>query len=354
MALKLVCLTALQTKNINGLRPWSGVIEEYLDPDYIPEVLPHREAEITAIFDMMKPLLEGRRPSNLFVYGGPGIGKTAVAKLVLREIDEAGAHPIYLNCWYHRTEAALLSEILRQMSVPFPRKGRGVDELITEFLERVEGQQIMVVLDEVDLLENTEILYELSRASPTIGVMLISNDRYATKQLDGRVRSSLALEPIEFKPYTVDELTDILGERARLARLEAQNLAIRVAARFAYKNQSDVRYGLSLLLRAGRAAEQIGDVLTPETVKKFDVKQSPKKVNRKAEIDPKHKQILESLRKLGGEALSKQLYQQYREDGGDVAERTFRKYVRQLIDWKFIESEEVAGRGRRRKLRLLS
>lgn len=330
------------------------VIEEYLDPDYIPDILPHRENEITAIFEMFKPLLEGRRPSHTFIYGGPGIGKTAVAKLVLREIKKEGVHPIYINCWYNRTEAAVLAEILRQMSVPFPRKGRGVDELITEFLERVRGEKLLVVLDEIDLLSSPDVLYELSRASPTIGIILISNNPYATGKFDSRARSSLALSSIEFKQYKVDELADILQERATLAKLDVNELAVRVAARFAFKHNSDVRYGLSLLLKAGRVAEKSGCPLTVNLIKKFDVEQSPKQIQRESEIQEEHKRILDNLKFMGGEAFSNELFNFYLHKGGKIAERTFRKYIRQLIDWKFIEEEEVAGRGRRRKLRLLS
>ncbi|HDR53546.1 MAG TPA: AAA family ATPase [archaeon] len=331
-----------------------SVLEEYLDPDYLPEVLPHREGEVSAVFEMVSPLVRGGRPSNLFIHGGPGIGKTAVAKLVLREIQTEGVVPVYINCWYHRTEVALLSEILRQMAVPFPRKGRGVDELIAEFVERVRQEKLLVVLDEVDLLETPEVLYELSRASATLGVILISNDPFATRKFDSRAVSSLALTPLEFKSYTVEELVDILQERVNLARLDAQELAIKVAARFAFKNRSDVRYGLSLLLKAGRAAERTGDVLTAETVKHFDVGQSPKQEARQHEIEADHQKILDTLKGLKGEAFSNDLFTSYLRGGGQIAERTFRKYVRQLIDWKFITEEEVAGRGRRRKLRLSS
>lgn len=329
------------------------VIEAYLDPNHIPDLLPHREGEINAVFEMIRPLIENRRPSNIFIHGGAGIGKTAVAKLVLRELKPEGVYQIYINCWYHRTEAAVLAEILRQMSVPFPRKGRGIDELITEFLERVKNERLLVVLDEIDLLESPDVLYELSRASPTIGIMLISNDQYATKNFDSRVLSSLALSTIEFKKYTVEELIDILQERAKLARLNVNELALRVAARLAFKNNSDVRFGLSLLLKAGRVVKISGDILTVDLIKQFDVVQSPKQEHRKTEIQPDHKKILDALKTMGGEGFSKEVFETYLKNDGKIAERTFRKYVRQLINWKFVGEEEVPGRGRRRKLRIL-
>ena len=130
------------------------MIEEYLDPEYLPEVLPHRENEISAIFELLKPIIDGRRPINVFIYGPAGIGKTAVAKFVLRKFREEGVKGIYINCWYYRTEGAILAEFLRQMDIPMPRKGRSIDEFVREFRKAVEGLRCIVVLDEIDSIEN--------------------------------------------------------------------------------------------------------------------------------------------------------------------------------------------------------
>jgi len=328
------------------------VREEYLNPDYVPEVLPHREGEVQEVFELLKPLARGKRPSNIFMHGPAGSGKTAVARFVLREFDEQGVNGIYVNGWYQRTEVAVLAEALRQLSYPVPRKGRSVDELVDDFLSNVEGEPVVFAVDEVDALADDGVLYVLSRASTPIGVVMISNDQYAMRHLDQRVKSSLSPMEIGFDRYSVDELYDILEERAKLAFRSHDDTALRVAARLAYKNGSDVRYGLNLLLRAGRLAGKTGDKLEVSHVKSVEVKQNPKTERREGDLGEEHKKVLEAVRQLGGEAPSTRVYEAYQGVGGKGAERTFRKYVKELIELQMLGEEDLPGRGKRRALKL--
>ena len=54
-----------------------------LQINYKPENIPHRDPQITQIASILAPVLKGDRPSNLFLYGKTGTGKTFL--LVLRE-----------------------------------------------------------------------------------------------------------------------------------------------------------------------------------------------------------------------------------------------------------------------------
>ena len=53
---------------------------------YIPEDLPHREEQITRIGKILATILKGGVPSNIFLYGKTGTGKTAVALYVLKHL----------------------------------------------------------------------------------------------------------------------------------------------------------------------------------------------------------------------------------------------------------------------------
>ncbi|MEM3434056.1 MAG: AAA family ATPase, partial [Candidatus Methanomethyliaceae archaeon] len=66
------------------------VNRDLLRPDYVPEDLPHREAQILRLAETLAPALRGSRPSNVFIYGVPGTGKTAVTKYVLNKISQEG------------------------------------------------------------------------------------------------------------------------------------------------------------------------------------------------------------------------------------------------------------------------
>ena len=326
--------------------------EEYLDPEFVPEVLPHREGEISEFFEMFKPLLEGKRPTNVFVHGVAGIGKTAVSRFITRSFSGEGAREIYINCWYHRTEVAVLAEALRQMSYPVPRKGRSVDELVNDFFRNVEDEKLIVIMDEFDALTDDGALYVLSRSKLPIGVILISNDPYSMRKLDPRVRSSLSPIEIEFKKYNVEELMSILDERAHLTFKNYNPLAVKVAARLAYRNGSDVRYGLSLLLRAGRLAEKMGQDLDIIHVKSVDVIKSPKKEKREGDLKGEHRIVVQAIQELKNKASSSEVFTKYRLIGGKGAERTFRKYVKELIELRVIDTEDLPGRGKRRLLKL--
>jgi archaeal cell division control protein 6 len=328
------------------------VKEQYLDPDYVPDVLPHREGEIGEVFELLKPMVEGRRATNVFLCGSAGIGKTAVGRFVMREFEEQNARGIYVNCWYHRTEVAVLTEALRQLSYPVPRKGRSVDELVEEFMQNIGGEKLVFVLDEVDALTDDGVLYVLSRARVPIGVVMISNDPYALRHLDQRVKSSLSPITVEFEKYSVEELYDILDERAKLAFREYDSMAVKVAARLSFKHNSDVRYGMNLLLRAGRLAGKMGQRVEVGHVKSVDVKEDPKKERRQGDLEGEHKLVVDALRGLGGKGTSLEVFSKYKEIGGKGAERTFRKYVKELIELQMLGQEDLPGRGKRRLLKL--
>src|SRR5512135_3748684 len=82
--------------------------EEVLLPDYMPDELLHRERELQAIADAIKPLLGKRTPTNLFVHGSSGSGKTTCVKYLLKQLSEqsSGVVPVYVNCWENPTQMA--------------------------------------------------------------------------------------------------------------------------------------------------------------------------------------------------------------------------------------------------------
>ena len=78
--------------------------KEVLRPSYVPEILPHRERQITELASILVPALKGETPSNVFIYGKTGTGKTAVAKFIGNQLVEKGkqlkinTHFVYINC----------------------------------------------------------------------------------------------------------------------------------------------------------------------------------------------------------------------------------------------------------------
>src|SRR3990167_8603048 len=75
-----------------------------LQTRYTPQSIPHRDEQIKAIAGILSSTLRGERPSNLFVYGKTGTGKTLSIQYVREELakraDELDVDIRfeYLNC----------------------------------------------------------------------------------------------------------------------------------------------------------------------------------------------------------------------------------------------------------------
>lgn len=244
-------------------------------PTYMPEVLPHREKEITDLASVLVPALRKETPSNVFIYGKTGTGKTAVAKFVGKELlkkgGETGKHVnfIYINCEVVDTQYRLLQNIanhfIHDWNDHIPFTGWPTDEVYSKVRSMMDeaGGVAIIVLDEVDKLKGDEALYNLSRMNTDlknakVSVIGISNDLKFTEFLDPRVRSSLGEENIIFSPYDAGQLQDILKYRADVALKPniVDNDVIPLCSALAAQEHGDARRALDLLRVSAEIAER--------------------------------------------------------------------------------------------------
>ncbi len=325
--------------------------EEILYPEYLPPLLPHREEQIKQIARNCYPAAEGRRPQNTFIYGPPGVGKTACVKFIFREMDEkfGNVKNIYINCWDLNTPSAVLSKIIIELGWPIPRRGLAKDEMLGKLIELVKKSDkgVIICLDEVDQLifKNQEILYDFLRINQYLknpfGIIFISNNPYIFSKVDPRIKSSLNIEEIEFKPYSLQEMKDILNERVKEAfhtGVITPGVLILIA-NHAIKNGGDVRIGLECFLKAGRLAEQ-------ERAKKIEVEHVKKVLHEVKAIKPKIiKEKINDTEKIILEILDREkklsfgkLYEEYsKKVSKALTERAFREHLLHLSDVKMVK-----------------
>ncbi|MEM5829391.1 MAG: AAA family ATPase [Candidatus Aenigmatarchaeota archaeon] len=241
--------------------------EEVLHPEYLPENLPHREGQIKHLAENLIPAAQKRIPQNTFIFGPPGTGKTASAKFVFKEFENySGIKTIYINCWDYKTIASIFAKICLELGGFAQRRGVSKDEILERFVEISNklGRGLIICLDEVDQLifHDKAALYDLLRINQyvkvPVGLVFISNNQFVFANVEPRIKSSLNIEEMEFKPYSLLEMKDILEERAKLAFTSFESAAILLAANHAVQNGGDVRVGLECLLKAGRLAEKEG------------------------------------------------------------------------------------------------
>jgi archaeal cell division control protein 6 len=253
--------------------------KKVLQSAYIPMTIPHRDVQINQIAEVMAPALRIERPSNLFVYGKTGTGKTLSVRYTTEQIlavAKARNIPIkifYLNCKLKKiadTEYRLIAELSRYFGKAVPSTGLPTDEVYNIFYKAVDAERqiIILVLDEIDQLvkkAGDEIIYNLTRINADlknaqISIIGISNDLMFADNLDPRVKSSLTEEELVFPPYNALEIKDILTKRSKKAFKEntIQEGVIEKCAAYAAREHGDARRALELLRVAGEIAERKG------------------------------------------------------------------------------------------------
>ncbi len=315
--------------------------EEMLSPEYLPDILPHRETQIKQLAGNLLPASTKRKPQNTLIFGAPGIGKTASVKYVFREFENySGIKTIYINCWDFKTPTAVLSKITTELGYIVQRKGWAKDEVVARTIETINklNKVVIVCLDEVDQLQQ-ETLYDLLRLDIKnhLGLILISNDPFVFANAEPRIKSSLAVDEIEFKPYSLQEMKAILQERVKYSVRNVENGVVLLAANHAVQKGGDVRIGLQCLLKAGRNAEQENaDKIKVEHVKNVlkEVRQIKPEI-LKEKINDAEREILVILGK--DIWLSGDLYRKYCETyGNPVTDRSFRGCISHLEQLKLI------------------
>ena len=251
-----------------------------LQASYQPKEIIYRDEQINQIASILAPVLRGEKPSNLFLYGKTGTGKTLsiqfIADKLLKRLKGSFDFKLkieYLNCRLKRvsdTEYRILAELIKKLGGKVHVTGLPTETVYSRFIELIdnEKQLIVLILDEIDyavkkisddfLYNLTRINSELSKAQ--ICVIGISNDLTFLDNIDPRVRSSLSEEEIIFPPYNAVQLKEILKKRAEEVFKEGvvHDGVIEKCAAFAAREHGDARRALDLLRIAGELAERSG------------------------------------------------------------------------------------------------
>lgn len=291
-----------------------GFFEEFLTKDslfqekkalqaaYTPENIIHRDKEIQILANTLAPCLRLEKPSNIFLYGKTGTGKTLSVKYTTSQIIDIALQRdiplkvIYINCKLNKvadTEYRLLARLAEEFGREIPSTGLPTDEVYKIFFSTIDlkKQLIIIILDEIDqLVKKTgdEIIYNLTRINTElknaqVTLVGISNDLIFTENLDPRVKSSLSEEELIFPPYNALQLQQILRSRAGIAFKEgvvAEGVIEKCAA-YAAREHGDARRALELLRVAGELAERVG----LEKVEIAHIDQAEEKIERDRVVD---------------------------------------------------------------------
>ncbi|MEK6984500.1 MAG: ORC1-type DNA replication protein [Nanoarchaeota archaeon] len=298
-----------------------------LQSGYTPETILHREDQTKQIANILSSSLKGDKPSNLFVYGKTGTGKTLTIKYTtkkLMEVAEKKEIPLkvlYVNCKLKRsadTEYRLIAQLAAELGKPIPPTGLPTEEVYKAFLKAINKykQNYIIILDEIDQLVSKtgdNVLYNLTRINEggteqQLTIIGISNDVLFVDNLDPRVKSSLSEEEIVFPPYNALQIQSILKQRAELAfnKDVLEHGVIEKCAAYAARDHGDARRALELL----RVAGEVADRKNTKKITIADIDEAEEKIDRDRIVDvvatqPKQYQlVLYSILSLSSEKRS--------------------------------------------------
>jgi len=264
--------------------------ENLLSPRYIPKILPHRERQIDFMLTMFRSILHDPSSSTLRpiqIVGGIGTGKTCST---IRFADEFQVKArqrrinfkhVYVNLKLQGSSEPVLYRYLLDNAAPEIRTGNlSADEMLYQLVKYLNSRNtyLIISLDEIEyFMKHTKahIIYDLTRINELtpnlpcriVGLIVISRGTDYYTLLDRSELSTLGRSYVEFKPYSTEQIIDILSFRTEEAfqggSVPDSVIEFIADVTAAKPVHGDIRYALDLLLYAGNIADNQGS----ETVK---------------------------------------------------------------------------------------
>jgi len=258
---------------------------EKLSADYLPGLLPHREAHEAELLRLFTPavLSGGSLSRNVEICGASGTGKTATARKVALRLQQLSTENmlklkcVHINCRYASSNFGLVQMLANRTTPNMSTRGYGASELLQGIHSYLDSrsESLFLVLDDFDKFmerQGPEMLYDLMRlpdASPEkrnrILLLIVGAEDMSKFTLEKWARSAITKSSRYFGPYGFTEMRDILGERVRESFIEEAVpndivlMISRMVERFGF---GSARCGIELLQAAGLEAEydEIGGI----------------------------------------------------------------------------------------------
>ena len=257
-----------------------------LSSRYIPNELHHREKEMSLLLTMFKDSYI--KPDEFLfstpqIVGRSGIGKTSTimkfSKMLENEFMKSGLtlKVAYINLKLQGgNKYAVYRFLLEKVAPELPSQGLSAEEMLRYLLSYLTENKLytLIILDEIEFLlrsnKDSGIIYDFTRLNEfdlskhcnVIGVVFIARSTDFHDKIDSSELSTLGRLPIEFNPYSIDEISDILLTRTSESfnpNVVGTDIIDEVSL-ITTSSQvgGDVRYALDLLLYAGNLAEANG------------------------------------------------------------------------------------------------
>jgi len=245
---------------------------KYLDNLILPSEIIGRFKESEELLRFLMGLDEGLPVPFVSVYGRSGSGKSTITKFVCQEISDI-VEMCFVNLRKTRTVFGCANQINYTLGGKFAKKSQGlgsiiqsIQNLICDLLEKNSKRNFVLVLDEFDVIfsdrrgDPSDFLFKLLRIAEEMRekgflfcVIGISNNSIGDYDLNDRVKSRIGNSYVFFRPYSKDELFEILYDRASKAFLiDVSSDVLLYCSEACSLDHGDVRRALDVLRLAGQ------------------------------------------------------------------------------------------------------
>lgn len=218
-----------------------------IDYKLLPDMVYHRKQFGELVQNLLEFVNMGMR-EHLIVLGTRGSGKTALIDYAIEQIGlKYNITKYYVNCRQLNSSYKILKEFCKEkMKVPY-------DDLRQRFLKDVQANadgKIFLVLDEIDLMKDDNLFYDITRNNEfsNVFMIMITKTPKFYQNLSSDVKSSLNQKFLFFDTYAGSEVFDILKKRAMLG-LKKYNMKLigKIAQINTKQFNSDVRLGIKVM-----------------------------------------------------------------------------------------------------------
>ncbi|CAJ0930445.1 unnamed protein product, partial [Mesorhabditis belari] len=173
-----------------------------------------REKEFDTICDNVRKAIATSQPITFYLSGLPGTGKTATVYRVIEALSDVTTS-VFINCASVNTLKDLTTALISPAESP-KKKTRGRPPSLAKIAEAL-SKPMLVILDEIDHLSSSTLLYSVFRWPQEVSwkliVIGIANSIDLTERLLPKLKLTIPPITLPFAPYNKDQLKDIIAEK---------------------------------------------------------------------------------------------------------------------------------------------
>jgi len=307
---------------------------------YLPRDLPGRERELDALADILQPTVDGEPADSCWEFGPSGVGKTSTARYLLEDLR--------VNHLVNSTRVECVGnsrwELLGEICAAHPRVphhgGMGTAKMLANLEANTEDPYV-VILDELDGLEDEQLLTDLASLELVSLICIGHEPEEAFSMVPDEVDRLRYGPTVEFEPYGVDALLDILEARVETG-LEHGVVDAAQLERIADMAGGSARYAVQSLRSAVELGEERGhtSVHSEDVDDCFDHAKSRIREQLLASLSREHHLVYQVIRDAGQQGLRpSEILERYQEQSNNPrGAQQVRHYREKLERYELVES----------------